>query len=372
MNRRGQGMELPSALCTRAQTVAEDFAARTGVRLDSAELIGGRATLLGLAAPGRTSAGGATRLLRCADAWCAVTLSRPDDVDSVAALVQHDAPPSDPWAAVCGWAAHQSAVDAVQRAQLLGIPAAVLGEVQCADPRVLPHGPARAPGAPLLVADLSSMWAGPLCGQLLRRVGATVVKVESPARPDGTRRGPAPFFDWMNHGKLSYAIDFDDEEALRSLLTVADVVIEGSRPAALSRRRLGPSDITARGGRVWLRITGYGAEGDSGARVAFGDDAAVAGGLVENTPTGPIFVGDAIADPLTGLHAAAAVVDSLARGGGELIEMSMAAVSAGYAPFVGGARRKPPVPPSVPAASSLGADNAAVRSLVNRRHSVTC
>ena len=46
----------------------------------------------------------------------------------------------------------------------------------------------------LLVADLSSMWAGPLCGHLLARAGATVVKVESPRRPDGTRAGNQRIF----------------------------------------------------------------------------------------------------------------------------------------------------------------------------------
>lgn len=48
------------------------------------------------------------------------------------------------------------------------------------------------------------MWAGPLCGQLLARAGATVVKVESPRRPDGTRAGNRAFFNWMNAQKLSY------------------------------------------------------------------------------------------------------------------------------------------------------------------------
>lgn len=365
-------LSLPAALCTRAQRQAADFTARTGVALDATELVGGRAALLGLAARGRTSAGGATRLLRSTDTWCAVTLSRPDDIDAVAALIQVDTMPSDYWAAVQEWVAHRSAADAVARAQLLGIPAAVLGEAQFAPPRVVPFGPRRAPGAPLLVADLSSMWAGPLCGQLLHRAGATVVKVESPARPDGTRRGPTPFFDWMNRGKLSYAVDFDDGADIRALLSVADVVIEGSRPAALHRRRLGPSDIAARAGRVWLRITGYGTGGDAAARVAFGDDAAVAGGLVEYDAAGPVFVGDAIADPLTGLHAAAAVADSLARGGGELIEISMAATAAGYVPVLGGARREPAIPQDGPAASRLGYDNAAVRSLVTERLSLTC
>ena len=52
-------------------------------------------------------------------------------------------------------------------------------------------GTAAAPREPseLLVADLSSMWAGPLCGQLLARAGATVVKVETRGRPDGTAPG---------------------------------------------------------------------------------------------------------------------------------------------------------------------------------------
>ena len=116
-----------------------------------------------------------------------------------------------------------------------------------------------------------------------------------------------------------------------ALLAAADVVLEGSRPAALIRRGLGPADIPARPGRVWLRITGYGTDAASADRVAFGDDAAVAGGLIGYDDAGPVFVGDAIADPLTGLEAAAAVRASVGRGGGELIEVAMAAVAASYA-----------------------------------------
>jgi crotonobetainyl-CoA:carnitine CoA-transferase CaiB-like acyl-CoA transferase len=164
----------------------------------------------------------------------------------------------------------------------------------------------------LLVADLSSMWAGPLCGQLLARAGATVVKVETMTRPDGTRAGPPAFFDWMNSGKLSYAVDFDEPSGLRRLLDVADVVIESSRPTALAQRGLGP---TARDGQVWLRITGHGADGERANWVAFGDDAAVSGGLVDGTDSEPVFCGDAIADPLTGLHAALCISESLSHGG---------------------------------------------------------
>ena len=110
------------------------------------------------------------------------------------------------------------------------------------------------------------------------------------------------------------------------------------RPPTLSSNRpaprrwpvagLGRTDVEPRDGRIWLRITGHGTDGERADWVAFGDDAAVSGGLVRGTPTEPEFCGDAIADPLTGLHAALAVAESLRRGGGELIEMSMAAVAA--------------------------------------------
>jgi crotonobetainyl-CoA:carnitine CoA-transferase CaiB-like acyl-CoA transferase len=226
----------------------------------------------------------------------------------------------------------------------------------------------------LLVADLSSMWAGPLCGRLLARAGATVVKVESPRRRDGTRAGHPAFFDWINGQKLCYEVDFDlQAEELRDLLAASDVVIEGSRPAALARRGLGPDDIAPRAGRIWLQITGY-----DGCRPGFGDDTAVAGGLVGTSAAGPVFCGDAIADPLAGLEATLAVAESVGRGGGELIGVSMAGVAATYAalPVEASASSTPVSAPSAPPASGPasgpGADNAAVRHLVSQRRVLSC
>lgn len=267
------------------------------------------------------------------------------------------------------WVATRASTEILDRAELLDIPAAALGEAAAAPPRIrrmAPRGPVRST-AGLLVADLSSMWAGPLCGYLLARAGATVVKVESPVRPDGTRAGDSAFFDWINAGKLSCCLDFDGHaDELRALLTAADVVIEASRPDGLARRRLGPEDLEPRPGRVWLRIRGHVSR-----RPAFGDDAAVAGGLVGR---GPVFCGDAIADPLAGLEAFGVVCESLERGGGELIEVCMAAVAATYAALPAGPAVAPveapaPSPPLVAGkAAALGADNEAVRRLVaNRR-----
>jgi hypothetical protein len=367
-----------AAVLAEARQVAAEIAGLLGVEVDAATALAGRAAILGLTRAGRVSAGGATRLLATADGWCAIALPRADDMAAVPALLETDAIPDDPWTAVSGWAAQRSTEAVIARGQLLDIAVAGLGEVSAEPPVVRRSGRAararRADG--LLVADLSSLWAGPLCGQLLARAGAVVVKVESPRRPDGTRSGEPAFFDWMNFGKLSYAVDFDNDiAALRQLISAADVVIEGSRPAALRRRGLSADDVPGRAGRIWLRIRGYRAQPY---RSAFGDDAAVAGGLVGADTHGPVFCGDAIADPLTGLEATRAVAQSLHRGGDEVIDVSMAQVAARYAALprtswtAAITANRPQAPPPSPPASPLGYDNAAVRHIVSERLCAPC
>ena len=365
-----------AAVLAEARRVTADIERVLGVEVDAATILAGRAALLGLTRRGRISAGGATRLLATNDGWCAVALPRDDDVASLPALMQVEAINDDPWVTLSCWAATRSMDEVVGRARLLDIAAAALGEAAAEPPTVQRYGACTGPRWPdgLLVADLSSLWAGPLCGQLLARAGAVVVKVESPSRPDGTRRGEPAFFDWMNAGKLSYCVDFGSEsDALRRLLDVADIVIEGSRPAALRRRGLSAEDVPAQPGRIWLRVNGYRDQPD---RPAFGDDAAVAGGLVGRGADGPVFCGDAIADPLSGLEAARAVGESLRRGGGEVVDVAMAQVAARYAALksTGAAATadRPLRPTMVPSASPLGADNAAVERLVAERSCATC
>jgi hypothetical protein len=366
-----------AAVLAEARRVTTDIAGLLGVEVDAATVLAGRAAIMNLSRRGRISAGGATRLLATNDGWCVIALPRADDVAALPALLEVDAVAGDPWIVLSRWAATCSTDAVVGRARLLDIAAAALGEAASEPPAVRgcggSAGPRRADG--LLVADLSSLWAGPLCAQVLARAGAVVVKVESPSRPDGTRSGEPAFFDWMNVGKLSYAVDFDsDSDALRRLLSAADIVIEGSRPAALRRRRLSAEDLPGLPGRIWLRINGY---RDEPHRPAFGDDAAVAGGLVGAATDGPVFCGDAIADPLSGLEAARAVGESLRRGGGEVIDVSMAQVAARYAELPqswnsAAPADRPQLPPAVPSAPALGADNAAVEHLVSERDSPTC
>jgi crotonobetainyl-CoA:carnitine CoA-transferase CaiB-like acyl-CoA transferase len=183
------------------------------------------------------------------------------------------------------------------------------------------------------------------------------VKVESMDRPDGARRGPPAFFDLLHGGQEAVALDFHAEEgreALRQIVEAADVVVEASRPRALEQLGVFADEVLAgaaeagRGPLVWLSITGYGRAGKGRDRVAFGDDAAVAGGLAAWDDAGPCFVADAVADPCAGMVGAAAALRALSAGGRWLLDVSMRDVAAHLAGPHTGASRPPPDLPAVP------------------------
>ena len=176
----------------------------------------------------------------------------------------------------------------------------------------------------------------------------------------------------MNGGKESVALDFTSSAGRRhlgELVARADVVISGSRPRALEQLGLDPASVVAHGRpRLWLSITGYGSDGEAARRVAFGDDAAVAGGLVAWDERGPCFCADAIADPLTGLASAVAALTALDEGGAWVVDASMADVAGGLtgpAVPVTGLHAPPAAEPTTgppPEVRPLGADTAAVLS----------
>jgi crotonobetainyl-CoA:carnitine CoA-transferase CaiB-like acyl-CoA transferase len=187
----------------------------------------------------------------------------------------------------------------------------------------------------LRVVDLSSLWAGPLTARVLSDAGAAVTKVESVTRPDGARETPG-FYRYLHPAEQSnVVVDLSTalgRAQLHELIEAADVVIEASRPRALEQLGSGPDQVQPKSGRVWLSITGYGRRGPGADWIAFGDDAAVAGGLTATTNAGePVFCGDAVADPVTGLFGAAAVLRSLAAGGGHLIDLALAGAAAAVA-----------------------------------------
>ncbi len=322
------------------------------VTVDPLGLMAERAVATGLVRRGRVSCGGGSRQLPSADGWLATTLSRPSDWELVAAWLGLDAPvPPGDWATVTTAVAVRSGPELTGRAALLGMAVAALGERPrpCSPPpgaawdapgiRSVDVGAAEPVGSlsDVTVVDLTALWAGPLVGAVLRRAGALVLKVESAARPDGARRGPPAFYRSLNAGKVGVTLDFGSDggrRALRSLVARADVVLTSCRTRALEHLGLDPVTSVRRGPtRAWVHITGYGTATGDRDRVAFGDDAAVAGGLVvvDGRGGGPYFFGDAVADPATGLAAVASVLAALEHGGRWVIEASLADVAAGLA-----------------------------------------
>ncbi len=375
----GPGLAAPPGLVTGATRLADDIARRSErlgrpVVVDPLGLMAERATMTGLRRLGPVSCGGASHLMPTGDGWIAATLARPTDWELVPALLDVDRSAADDWPALHAAVATRPGHELTERAELLGLPLAVLGERQplvghVPDSAGNVHGirsrrvrsaPPLASCSGLVVADLSALWAGPLVGRLLVAAGAQVIKVESPTRIDGARRGDPRFHAAMNSGKATVAIDFDTVRGrglLARLVSRVDVVITASRPRALEQLGLDPGRIVRHEQpRLWLMISGYGSVGATGHRVAFGDDAAVAGGLVSWDGSTPCFCGDAVADPLCGLAATSAVLGALGSDGAWIIDASMADIAAGMAgPETGPDRLALPTPytvhPCRPAAS---------------------
>jgi len=338
----------PVGLVTRLAALRTELAGAARamgatVDVDPVVLLGERAAMAGLHRRGATSVGGATRLLPAVDGWIAMSLARPDDVALVPAWLELDVTPDDPWEAIERTIRARPSKDLVARGRLLGLPIAGLREARrpgtTPRPPVIRRSLGSAPAASTLdgvrVVELGSLWAGPLCGSILAAAGATVIKVESSARPDGARSGPREFFDVLNAGKHSVAIDLPSRSgtaALVRLVEEADVVIEASRPRALEQLGIDARAVVGGGGpSVWVSITGHGREEPARDWVAFGDDAAVAGGLVVEDEEGPVFCADAVADPITGVVAAGTVLQALREGGRWLLDIALSAVAASVA-----------------------------------------
>lgn len=292
---------------------------------NGAVLLGERARLRETVRQGRFCAGGYGRLLDGQDGRLALNLVRDEDWDLVPAWLEADV---TDWDGVARAVKGRTCAELASRAAEIGL--------AVAQDR-LPDRPTEwimrqsyekgeVKTAPLVV-DLSGLWAGPLASSLLGMLGADVVKIESPIRADGMRFGHAGFYGLINAGKKCVALNFrnaDDLAKLKTLLHAADIVITASRPRALSQLGVEAEDfMTAKAGKVWARLTAY---GQSENRIGFGDDIGISAGLatvMERAHNEPCFVGDAIADPVNGLHLALAVYASYQQGGGALIDMSM-------------------------------------------------
>lgn len=308
---------------TAAALDAAASAVGAALGVDGPALLRERAEILGIEPAGTVSAGGTCRLLPARDGqWVAMNLARRSDVELLAAWMGHewDGPV---WDAVAEHVLSMRAVDAVERAQLLGIPGAVAVPAAPGTPvRVTAGGSRRTTGATPVVVDASALWAGPLCTRILAAHGAHVIKAELSDRPDGARGGHPEFWARMNAMKEERTVDRSE---LVRLVDDADVVVTSARPRAIEQLGLDLEQRVTHTGLIWVAISGYGMASTWCDRVAFGDDAAVAGGLAvaAGGPDAPELVGDAVADPMAGLHAADAAVGAIECGQGAILDVSM-------------------------------------------------
>jgi alpha-methylacyl-CoA racemase len=122
------------------------------------------------------------------------------------------------------------------------------------------------------VLDLSRLLPGPFCTQLLRDLGAEVIKIEDPAGGDYIRYTPplledgnSVYFHTLNRGKKSVCLDLksaDDRAKFLALVKTADVVVESFRPGVMAKLGVSAERLLEVNPRVVVcSISGYGQQG---------------------------------------------------------------------------------------------------------------
>ncbi len=188
----------------------------------------------------------------------------------------------------------------------------------------------------LRVLDLSRVVAAPWASQILADLGAEVIKIERPGRGDDTRAWGPPFlrdrngretadaayFLGLNRGKKSVTVDLADpagQALVRRLAAQSDVLIENYRVGTLERYGLGYEALrTDNPGLVYCSVTGFGQTGPYRDRAGYDFVVQGLGGLMSVTGEppglpggGPQKVGVPIADLMTGMYAAVAILAAL-------------------------------------------------------------
>ncbi len=197
------------------------------------------------------------------------------------------------------------------------------------------------PLAGLRVLDLTRILAGPFCTMMLGDMGAEVVKVEQPGKGDDTRAWGPPFageesayFLGVNRNKRSMTLNIktgEGVELLKSLVRLADILVENFRPDTLRELGLERSWMEAHAPRViHCTISGYGSTGPMAGKPGYDFILQAQSGLMSITGESegsPMKLGVAIVDLCTGMYAASAIlaaVNERARSGrGQHVEVCL-------------------------------------------------
>ncbi len=210
---------------------------------------------------------------------------------------------------------------------------------------------AQGPLAGLLVLDMTRILAGPTATQLFADLGANVIKIERSGVGDDTRRWGPPFMEDVNgertqesayylsanRNKRSLALDFSKPEALeimRRIARDADFALENFKTGGAKKYGLDYASLSAINPRlIYCSITGYGQTGPLASHAGYDFMAQARGGIMSVTGEPgeaggqPMKVGVGIADVMTGMYAAVAVLAALNERGrsgqGQYIDLSL-------------------------------------------------
>ena len=211
------------------------------------------------------------------------------------------------------------------------------------DARARPVEDGSGPLDGLRVVELGMLLAGPFTGRLLGDMGAEVIKVEPPGKPDPLRewgkaryRGRSLWWGVQSRNKKCVTLDLRRErgqELVLELVKQTDVLVENFRPGTLEKWNLGWERLREANPRLVLcRVSGYGQTGPYSPRAGFASVAEAMGGIryINGFPGEPpprmhISLGDSLA----GMFAAQGILAALYRrdalGGetGQVVDVSL-------------------------------------------------
>ena len=207
-------------------------------------------------------------------------------------------------------------------------------------------GNTRQPLAGIKVIDLSAFWAGPVATNLLRILGADLIKIESHIRLDGMRWASglpipiedklwewSPVYHGANAGKRVINLDLSTQQGkdiALQLIADADVIIENYSPRVTESWGFTWENIHALNDQaIFVRVPAYGTDGPWRDRVGFAMNMEQVSGLANRTghPDGPPFVPRGPVDSIAGMHAVFATILALTErtriGKGQLVELPL-------------------------------------------------
>lgn len=194
----------------------------------------------------------------------------------------------------------------------------------------------------LKVLDFTTLLPGPYATQLLADMGAEVLRVEAPNRPDLLKLMPpkvgkvSAAHASINRNKRAVAIDLKQPEAkeiIHKLVAEYDVIVEQFRPGVMQRLGLDYASLKAIQPRlIYCSITGYGQTGPYKDRAGHDINYLALSGLASfsgRQDTGPVLSGTQVADIAGGSHHAvmailAAAFQRAQSGEGQYLDISMA------------------------------------------------